>query len=92
MLSAGRVLSGYPIHRLLPLFNSEFKSPCLDHVERSVSEHGASTGESSEKSDDEFRNGFLRIAFAVPILEGLHHVEPNGLVAPLLHDGRCNTF
>ncbi len=68
------------------------KSPGLDDIERSVSEDGTSSGESSEETDDQFGNGLLRISFAVPILERLHHVEPDRLVAALLHDGRGHTF
>ncbi len=72
--------------------NYFIKSPGLDDVERRVSEDGTSSGESSEETDDQFGNGLLRISFAVPILERLHHVEPDRLVAALLHDGRGHTF
>ena len=41
---------------------------------------------------DQFGDVLLRVSSPVPVLHGLHHVEPDGLVAALLHDGGSETL
>ena len=41
---------------------------------------------------DQFGDVLLGVSTPVPVLHGLHHVEPDGLVAALLHDGGSETL
>ena len=38
-------------------------------------------------TNDQFGDLGIGVPCPVPVLEGLHHIEPDGLVAALLHDG-----